>query len=168
MSQTATAARTTRPASRAAPRARSTAPSLRVVTPPSRARAFDALALATVLGLALGLLTLLMVNISLGNGVYRVAELKAQATQLSEQRQSLREGLEAQQAPQELARRARTLGMVPAPNAAFVRLQDGRVLGTPTSAPAPVVPSPSPAPSPSPSAGARAPALPSTSPTAAP
>jgi hypothetical protein len=130
MSQSATAARVqTRPAARPGARPRVPQPRLRVVAPaPRRSRAGLALLCVTMLGL--GLLLLLMLNISLGRGSYQIYAQQAQLEQLHEQRQALREDLDARRAPQQLAEQAVRLGMVPSGNPAYLRLSDGKVFGT--------------------------------------
>jgi len=52
--------------------------------------------------------------------------------------------VEAFDAPQELARRAHELGMVPAPHTAFLTLPDGSIEGEPAVAVAPPKPKPKP------------------------
>lgn len=135
---------------------------LRVVEAPRLPRSplpFAALCAAV---LALGLVTVLMLNIRLSSGSYEVHELEARSALLSEQREALSEELDARSSPQALSARATALGMVVNPSPAFVRLADGAVLGVPEPAPAAPAP-PAPAPSaaaatPSPSASTDAPA----------
>jgi hypothetical protein len=90
--------------------------------------------------LTVGLLALLMINIDLGKGAFELTALQRERAQLVEQRQALQEQIETNQAPQRLAAMARSLGMVPAPNTAFLQLPDGRVIGEEAAAPAPVRP----------------------------
>lgn len=141
MSTTAAAARAiprpaTRPATQPAARERVTPPRLRVVAPaPSSSR--TGLALLSVVLLAVGLLALLLLNISLSRGSYELSDSQREQRRLAETRQALQEEIEAAGAPQRLAAEARELGMVPAPRTAFVRLPDGRVLGKPAEATAP-------------------------------
>jgi len=128
-----------RPGGRPAPQAR-----LRVVAA-GHSRVRMRLAVLCIGLLGGGLVLLLLLNISLSRGSYELYQRQAQQNLLAEQVQSLQEDLLAEQAPQTLAARARTLGMVPAPNPAFVRIGDGKVLGAATPAP---VPSPTAAPKP--------------------
>jgi hypothetical protein len=154
MSQSNAARVTARPAARPTGRAAAAPPRLRVV-PAGHARTRVRLVLLCVALLTGGLVLLLMLNISLSRGAYELYRGQAQLSRLEEQRQATEEDLLAQQAPQELAARARRLGMVPAPNVAFVRLDDGRVLGTPTAAPRPThAPAPAPTAPPTASPGA--------------
>lgn len=90
--------------------------------------------------LATGLVALLMLTIDLGSGAYQLAQLQREQRVLGNQRQALAEQVQAMQAPQDLARRAQKLGMVPAPNTAFLQLPNGRVLGTAAVATAPPKP----------------------------
>jgi hypothetical protein len=136
MSTSTAAARVpTRPIARPTSRERPQ-PRLRVVAPVRR-RSAGGLALLSVGLLGLGLLVLLLLNISIGKGAFALTELQKQQRQLTEDKQSLAEQVEASSAPQKLAARARKLGMVPAPNTVFVRLPDGTVQGTPETALAP-------------------------------
>ena len=143
MSQaTATARATARPGTRPASRPAPSRPELRVVSAP-QARPRLQLAIGAMALLAVGLVVLLMLNISLSRGSYELYQGQLQQRDLDEQRQALREQLMAQQAPQQLAQRARALGMVPAGNPAFVRLPDGSVVGVPQAAKAEPKPTPS-------------------------
>ena len=144
MSSSAAAARPlARPALRPAPgtRPRPQAPRLKVVTP-ARSGSRTGLALLAVALLAGGLLTLLVLNISLSRGSYQLSDAQLEGRKLAERQQALEEEIEAARAPQRLAARARDLGMVPAPNTAFVELPSGKVRGRPAEAKAPVKPKP--------------------------
>ncbi|MFI7589420.1 hypothetical protein ACIB24_20340 [Spongisporangium articulatum] len=119
------------------------APRLRVVAPrlgTSRAK----LAWLCVGMLCTGLVALLMLTISLGSGAYTLTQLQRQQRDLSEQRQALTEQVQAMRAPAALAERAGELGMVPAPNAAFLQLPSGRIQGESAAATAPPKPAPKP------------------------
>lgn len=156
MSQ-ATAVRTApRPVGRSVPRPRPPAPRLRVVSVPVHTRSRAGLVLGCALLLGCGLVALLLLNVSLEKGSYELRAQHAQATQLQDRAQTLREQLAALQAPQNLAVKAGQLGMVPNPNAAFLRASDGKVLGVPTRAVASKAPSVTPAPGAKPSTGAAA------------
>ena len=144
MSSSAAAARPlARPGFRPAPgaRPRPQAPRLKVVAP-ARSGSRTGLALLAVALLAGGLLTLLVLNISLSRGSYQLSDAQAEQHKLAERQQALQEEIEAAQAPQRLAKRARDLGMVPAPNTAFVELPSGKVRGKPAEAQAPPKPKP--------------------------
>jgi len=144
MSSSAAAARPlARPALRPAPgtRPRPPAPRLKVVAP-ARSGSRTGLALLAVALLAGGLMTLLVLNISLSRGSYQLSDAQLEGRKLAERQQALEEQIEAARAPQRLAARARDLGMVPAPNTAFVELPSGKVRGRPAEAVAPVKPRP--------------------------
>jgi len=143
MSQSTATARvsTARPIARPSVRDRPAPPRLRVVAP-TRRRSATGLAMLCVGLLGGGLLVLLLLNISIGKGAYALTELQTQQRQLADDQQALAEQVEAVSAPQQLAAAARELGMVPAPNAVFVRLPDGTVEGKPVTAQAPPKPSP--------------------------
>lgn len=138
MSSTAAARVPTRPAPRPPSRERQP-PRLRVVTPAPR-RSAGGLALLSVGLLGFGLLALLLLNISIGKGAYALTALQREQRQLAQERQSLAEEYEAVSSPQELAAKAKKLGMVSNPNTAFVRLPDGEVQGVPRVAQAPPTP----------------------------
>ncbi len=92
---------------------------------------FAALVL-TVLGL--GLVGLLVLNTSLQQGAFYARDLEARAETLTEQREALQIQVAELREPQRVAARASSLGMVPNPNPAFLRLSDGKVLGNVTPA----------------------------------
>ncbi len=129
-------ARHARPAARPAP----APPRLRVVSAPTHTRSRAGAVVGCGALLVAGLVTLLLLQMSLERGAYSLQAAQGQARELGEQEQSLREQIEKLQAPQNLAAKAAALGMVEAPNPAFLRASDGRVLGVP----APGVAKPSP------------------------
>ncbi|MBT0771079.1 hypothetical protein KIH74_19220 [Kineosporia sp. J2-2] len=111
---------------------RTARPRLRVVPAPRRSAAGLAMLCVGLLGL--GLLVLLLLNISIGKGAYELTGLQQQQRELAEQRQALTEQVEAQSAPQKLSAAAKKLGMVPAANPAFIDLDDSSVKGEPEAA----------------------------------
>jgi hypothetical protein len=116
---------------------------LRVV-PPARSRAAKAPFIALVLGLlGGGLVTLLLINTALSQGAFAVQQLQKTNINLTEQQQQLNKDLADADQPQALASKAVALGMVPGGAPAFLRLPDGKVLGSPKVA----VPLPKPTPS---------------------
>lgn len=130
-----------RPASRGArsPEPHRNAPRLRVVSaPPSTHRRIPFAASCAAL-LALTLVALLLLNITLARGAYRLHALEQQQDLLKEEQQALSERLAAEAAPGRLAERAAALGMVPNPSPVMLRLEDGVVLGegVPATAPPP-------------------------------
>jgi hypothetical protein len=80
------------------------------------------------------LLGALLLNTSMARGSYQAHALQAELAQLARGDQELNTQLLAHKAPAALAASAGKLGMVPAPELAFLRLSDGAVLGSPTPA----------------------------------
>lgn len=76
-----------------------------------------------------GLLTLLFLNMSLAEGSFTVHELQRTAGELAETEDALEQSITAVSSPAALASRADRMGMVPAASPAFLRLEDGAVLG---------------------------------------
>lgn len=116
-------------------------PQLQVVTPPVAERRRLPFVIGCTALMVASLLGLLVLNISLSRGAYVVHDLQERSTALAEREQHLSEELAARAAPAQLSGEARRLGMVPAGAPAFIRLSDGKILGTPR--PAPSVPAPS-------------------------
>ena len=115
--------------------------------------------------LAAGLLGVLMLNTIISQGAFRQHELEIDLILMAEQEESLARAVQLAEAPLEVERRARELGMVPAAAPVFLRLSDGRILGEPVPAPAPTGPidfTDAPGLMPTPSASARASADPAT------
>jgi hypothetical protein len=134
-----TAVRSTAHAPRPGPRPqppRPAAPRLRVVTAPRHTRSRAGLVAACAALLVLGLVGLLLLNVNLERGTYDLRDQASRAEQLQEQKQRLEMELRAQQAPDNLERRARALGMVDAPPSPIF-LKGGKTLGVPTPAPTP-------------------------------
>ncbi|GAB3262841.1 hypothetical protein [Kineosporia babensis] len=131
----AAAARVRQPAR---PPVRAVRPRLRVVPAPRRSAAGLALFCVGLLGT--GLLMLLLLTISIGEGAYELRELKDQQRELAEQRQALTEQVQQQAAPGRLTAEARKLGMVPAPNPVFLNPDNGSVKGEPEAATSPPTP----------------------------
>jgi len=84
--------------------------------------------------LAAGVVGLLMFNTNMQQDSFRATSLQRQAADLSAKQQSLNMELDQLRNPQRLAVAAKALGMVAPAQPAFVRLSDGRVLGTPAPA----------------------------------
>ena len=76
-----------------------------------------------------GLLTLLFLNMSLAEGSFTVHELQRTAGELAETEDALEQSITAVSSPAALASSAGRMGMVPAASPAFLRLEDGAVLG---------------------------------------
>ena len=80
--------------------------------------------------LAGGLVALLLLNTALNQGTFELTRLQQQTTRLTDQQQGLQQQIAAWSAPDDLAARARQLGMVPGGVPAFLK-DDGAVLGSP-------------------------------------
>jgi hypothetical protein len=93
---------------------------------------------AVLVLLSLGLGAMLLLNTLLAQGSFALHSLEAQVADLADREQELRQRAAELAAPQRLERRAREMGMVPSSNPAFLRSQDGKVLGVPIPATAPV------------------------------
>ena len=78
-----------------------------------------------------GLLALLLLNTALAQGSFRIHDLQRQTATLADRQQQLQLAVDALSTPDQLARSARRLGLVPVHNPGFLRLGDGRVLGNP-------------------------------------
>ncbi len=129
-----------------APRARRSAsgapktdkPNLTVVAAPRpRVAGTGVFSLVIAAILVLGMMLLLFLNITLAEGGFRIHDLTKAQHQLNIQRQLLAQSVAVAQSPEQLQRRARALGMVPSDNPVFIRLADGKILGTPIPAPRP-------------------------------
>ncbi len=81
-----------------------------------------------------GVVGLLLFNTSMQQASFRATALEQQAQLLAAEEQSLQMELETLRDPQRVAAEARRIGMVPPANPAFIRLSDGKVLGSPTPA----------------------------------
>ena len=115
---------------------RVTRPHLRMVSPlrPERAsRGVFALVVTTVL--AIGMLSILLINTSLAQGAFTISELKSEQSALLQQEEALTEAVAAIAAPESLERQARAMGMVPSENPVFLDVTTGKVLGKPKPAP---------------------------------
>jgi hypothetical protein len=86
--------------------------------------------------LALGLLGVLLLNTIISQGAFRQHELEVALILISEEEEALARAVQQAEAPIEVERRARELGMVPAAAPVFLRLSDGAILGEPVPAPA--------------------------------
>ncbi len=121
------------------------------------------LACSAVLGI--GFLAVLLLNTVISQGAFRQFELELALIKAAESEEALAATVQAAEAPIEVERAARKLGMVPAAAPVFLRLADGAILGEPVPAPAPtgkvsfrdapgILPTPKPTPAASASASA--------------
>lgn len=115
-------------------RARPGAPRLRLVWAPAHARTRVPFVLLCIGILVAALLGALVLNTSMARGAYEAHDLQIDLAQEARTTQDLSTQISAHNAPGALAASARALGMVPAPELAFLRLADGAVLGSPTPA----------------------------------
>ncbi|MCM3658410.1 hypothetical protein M3147_14230 [Agromyces mediolanus] len=76
----------------------------------------------------------LVLSVAMTQGAYELDSLRVQQTKLERDRQIVGEELDALQSPQNLARNAEELGMVPNTSPVYLRLSDGAVLGQPQAA----------------------------------
>jgi hypothetical protein len=120
-----------RPQVRDRPAVAPTGPRLQVAPPPpvSRPRVtFVALVLLLVVG---GVLGILVVNTKIAENSFRLDRLTKQQAALDVQQQSLEREIAKAEAPGSLAAAARKLGLVDSGPPAYIRLQDGKVIGIP-------------------------------------
>lgn len=111
--------------------------------------------------LGIGLLGLLALNTVLAQGSFVSHDLSSQLDDLRDREQALQQQVAALESPEQLAKRARALGMVPGVNPVFLRTSDAKILGVPT-------PARKPAPKASTTARTKASAAPSAKASAAP
>lgn len=84
--------------------------------------------------LIVGVAGLLAFNTSMQQRAFTLTAMQNKADALTAQQQILQMDLAALNDPQQLATRAKAIGMVVPPNAAFVDLGTGKILGTPLAA----------------------------------
>ncbi|MEV0718576.1 hypothetical protein [Asanoa sp. NPDC050611] len=114
---------------RAAPAAE--APQLKVAPPPPVTGPrvpFVALILLLVVG---GVLGILVVNTKIAENAYQIERLKETGAALDIEQQQLQQEIAKAQAPGNLTAQARKLGMVGGGDPAYIRLQDGKIIGIP-------------------------------------
>ncbi|UNK44702.1 hypothetical protein [Arthrobacter sulfonylureivorans] len=99
---------------------------------PARKRVPFALFCFTVLVLALG--SVLVLNISVSSGQYKLVELRNEQVSLAQANEKLTQQLENNQAPQNLAAKAADLGMVTSPSVGSIDLGSQKVAGKPKAA----------------------------------
>ena len=126
MSQMTSAARV---GARSLNRPTSQTPRLRVVTGAPLQRGGAALVVICAILLAIGLIGLLLLNTALAQGSFTLHDLRTTSDQLTDAKGALNQSLDASKSPANLAKRAFSMGMVPAQSAAFLRLSDGKVIG---------------------------------------
>ncbi|WP_394214503.1 hypothetical protein [Brachybacterium vulturis] len=75
------------------------------------------------------LAALLYLNIQMSDTSYEITRLQGQSQRLTEESQALAETDERLGTPQELARQAREIGMVPVSDPAYIDLDTGEIIG---------------------------------------
>ena len=120
---------TARVGARALTRPPAETPRLRVVTGAPLRHGGAAFGAICAVLLAAGLVGLLLLNTSMAQGSFTLSRLQATSDQLGDTQDALNQSLDAAKAPANLAKRAVSMGMVPADSAAFLRLSDGKVIG---------------------------------------
>ncbi|WP_156822572.1 hypothetical protein [Demetria terragena] len=110
-------------------------PRLRVVTGSEVRRSRTGFTVLCSTLLALGLLALLLLNTARAEQSFALGELQKSSTSLSDNERQLRSDISNVSAPQQVALKAQEMGMVPAPQVAYVRSSDGKVLGVADRAP---------------------------------
>jgi len=126
------------PASRPHPARPTTVRPRLTVVPPLRAPAPKApFVLLVGALLTAGLGGLLFLHTAIAEDSFRLHDLTTRSAVLTDREQALEQEIAAQAAPQRLAARAKTLGMVRSENPAFIRTSDGRILGKPKAGVAP-------------------------------
>jgi hypothetical protein len=126
------------PVTRAHPARPTTVRPRLTVVPPLRAPAPKApFVLLVGALLTAGLGGLLFLHTSIAEDSFRLHDLTARSAVLADREQALDQEIAALAAPQRLAARARSLGMVRSENPAFIRTADGRILGKPKAGVAP-------------------------------
>lgn len=117
---------------------------LHVVPTPAESPSRTPFVLLVVLVLSVGLVGLLLLNTTLQQGAFAIHDLARTTTSLEERQGVLEQRVAQLKAPDNLARRAQAIGMVPNTNPVFLRLSDGAVLGSAV----PARPRPTPKPKP--------------------
>lgn len=106
-------------------------PRLSVVSSPASSRGSGATLVLITLILCAALGACLLLNISLSNGSYELSSLQREAANLETTRAELVRQVERLSTPQELARRAESIGMVPASGASYIDLNSNTIMATP-------------------------------------
>jgi hypothetical protein len=105
------------------------------VVPPRRASARSGpFVLLVAAVLVIGLVGLLLLNLSMQKASFRLAALESEASHLQTREQSLDMKVDRLSSSDRLAAEARQLGMVPNRNPVFLDLSDGSVIGDPAAA----------------------------------
>lgn len=87
--------------------------------------------------MVVGMVVLLSLNTMLAEGAFQIHTLTKAQSQLNVRQQELVQSVAIAKSPEQLQSRALALGMVPSDNPVFIRIADGKLLGTPIPAPRP-------------------------------
>lgn len=117
------------------PRARSTRPvaspkKLRLVAPARSNASRTPFVVVILTMISLGLVGLIFTSTVLQDQAFELSKLDRQATALQTEQESLTHELDAMKSPAGLASAAIGFGMVPGANPVFLRLSDGKVIGS--------------------------------------
>ena len=113
-------------------------PNLTVVAPPRpRVAGTGMFSLVIAAILVVGMVVLLSLNTMLAEGAFQIHTLSKAQSQLNVRQQELVQSVAIAKSPEQLQSRAIALGMVPSDNPVFIRIADGKILGTPIPAPHP-------------------------------
>lgn len=115
----------------ARPGARTSRPPISVVPDAPQRAAVAPFVVLVLVVLGVGLVGLLLLNTSLQQGSFLIHDLQAQASELRERQDELSRRVAVAQAPDTLAKRAKSLGMVVNDKPGYLRLDDGTVTGNP-------------------------------------
>jgi cell division protein FtsB len=134
------AVRAAQPAGRPSARPAARPPALRAVPAAIQRPGHLVFASVCMALLSAGLVALLMLNTAMTKGSFDLQQLVQTSAALADRQEALAQSLDSYRSPSALANRARRLGLVSAESMAFIRLEDGKVLGTATpAAPPPIV-----------------------------
>lgn len=104
-------------------------PGLQVVPGTAIVRRGNGFVVVLATMLVIGLVGLLLLNLSMQKGAFELAGVQARTADLTVQQQALDQQLEQMQSTQKLALRATAQGMVPSTDPVFLDLSDGSVIG---------------------------------------
>ncbi|ASK66631.1 hypothetical protein CFK39_13355 [Brachybacterium avium] len=104
-------------------------PGLTVVASPKTAGSSMPFTMLCTLIVVATLAALLYLNIQMSDTSYEITRLQGQSQRLTEESQALAETNERLGTPQELARQAREIGMVPVADPAYIDLDTGEIIG---------------------------------------
>jgi hypothetical protein len=135
MSATGSAARVLRqfdPATTTGPEpTRVTSPRLRIVRSPHADRSRTPFVLLCVGLVCAAMVAVLVLNIQMARDSFAATGVQRQVAQTAQDVQRIQSQLDAASSPSHLAARARSLGMVQQGAQGFLRLSDGKIVGTP-------------------------------------